>query len=238
MLLRSVIIGLLSSLLCARAFVIPRPASTSAVSVRHCNVRVSGSPGRRSAWTALYFGTTGALALTEGAFFALERRLHFAEDRRSFLENIVVDGTRVAWQDCELTFAYSLKQDDRDWCFGLFDATLKRLLAGDFEPRRPHSPVGGEGDEHFGDAQALAFAQELTDSLSISATDFDDVATSLMIARIRENAEDEVYERGEEVAFSFGDAKAGISSEADRARREAIFKALCALRFVRLGLSQ
>lgn len=185
--------------------------------------------------TALSFGTTGGLALTDSARSGLVSRLRSPEERRLFLEDIVVDGRRVSWQDCELAFAYSLKQDDRDWCLGLFDTTLKRLLAGDFEPTKPSSP-GSNGDEHFGDGLALAFAQELTDSLSISATEWDDVATSLMIARIRETAEDELYARGEEIAFTFGDASLGVSAEADCKRRDAMFKALCALRFVRLGL--
>jgi len=143
------------------------------------------------------------------------------EKRRTFLEDMVIDSSRVPWSECELTLAFSLKDDDRDWCFGLFDGTLARLLKGDF--------VGG-------DAKALEFAQELMDALSTTSTEFDDVATSLLICNIRERAEDELYERGLETegAFRFGDES--VSPEADKKRREALFKSLCALRFVRLGL--
>lgn len=144
--------------------------------------------------------------------------------RRQFLTDIVIDNQRVPWKECELAFAYSLKDDDRDWCFGLFDVTLKKVLAGEFA--------------NASDDQAMQFATELTDSLSISATDFDDVATSLMIVQAREAVEDELHEQGvdlDTVVFSFGDEK--VSASADKKRREAVFKALCALRFVRLGVN-
>lgn len=188
----------------------------------------------------LYLGTTGALAMTDTAFSTLQEKCGTSEKRRRFLEDIVVDNVRVAWRDCELSFAFSLKADDRDWCFGLFDPTLKKLLAGSFEASAPRDPGSGARG-HYGDEKALQFTQEITDSLSISATDFDDVATSLMIARIRETAEDELFDRGvpgDEIDFPFGDPSAGVSPRADRCRREAIFKALCALRFVRLGVSK
>lgn len=58
-----------------------------------------------------------------------------------------------------------------------------------------------------------------------------------MILRIREGVEDQAYEAGIELGEpQFGDESLKISPAADRLRREALFKALCALRFVRLGL--
>ena len=146
------------------------------------------------------------------------------ESRRIFLESMILDGRKIPWRDCELAFAFSLKDDDRDWCFGLFDPTLAKLLQGKFE----------SGD----DKGAEDFAQELSDSLSVSASEFDDVTTSLMIARIRESAEDDLYNQGllEDDSFVFGDGASNVSATADKKRREALFKALCALRFVRLGL--
>jgi len=41
----------------------------------------------------------------------------------------------------------------------------------------------------------------------------------------------------EEDPFKFGDADCGVSAELDRARREAAFKILCIVRFVRIGIN-
>ena len=172
-----------------------------------------------------------AVGMWGGIFVGLDdlrAKCNSAEKRREFLEGLVVDGLKVSWRECELAFAFSLKDDDRDWCFGLFDTTLAKLLKGEYDVM-----AGGED----ADTKARAFAQELTDALSINATEFDDVATSLMILRIREAVEDQAYDAGVELGeFQFGDESLKISPAADRLRREALFKALCALRFVRLGL--
>lgn len=187
----------------------------------------------------------------------LQQKCNTPEKRRTLLEDIVIDNKRVSWLECEQCFAFSLKNDDRDWVLGLMDSTLKKVLTGYF-----HTPTASTSR----DALTLEFANEIKDSLAIlsvgDASNFDDISTSLMIARARERVEDDLYEQGIDVdgdkddgedkdgegdisgsvgksntLFVFGDEAMGISSDNDKARREAIFKALCALRFVRLGLS-
>jgi hypothetical protein len=158
----------------------------------------------------------------------LQNRCATSELRRRFLEDIVIDNKRVEWVACEQAFAFSLKNDDRDWVLGLMDSALAKLVAGYYS--KPVPPMSHE-------ALAEEFSNEIQEALEVSADDFDQVATSLMITRARETVEDELYDQGiEDHEFVFGDDALNISPATDKRRREVIFKALCALRFVRLGL--
>ena len=168
----------------------------------------------------------------------LEQRCSTPDKRREVLEDIVIDNKRVPWDTCEQLFAFSLKGDDRDWVLGLFDSTLQKVLTGYF-----HKPTPAKSHNRL----AREFADEILDTLAVLNVDgdsskFDDMSTSLMISRVREKAEDDLHDQGVDVEnpssplFEFGDEEVDVSRESDMKRREALFKALCALRFVRLGL--
>ena len=160
----------------------------------------------------------------------LKARCATPELRRRFMEDVILDNAKVQWPLCEQAFAFSLKNDDRDWVLGLLDKTLAKVVAGYFEKPTPPRTC-----EHL----AVEFAEEIEEALKVSADEFDQTATSLMISRAREAFEDELYDQGIDLSTfenSFGDESLGISSATDKRRREAVFKALCALRFVRLGV--
>ena len=176
---------------------------------------------------------TFCLALYGGIWAGLgelKARCSTPELRRRFMEDVVVDNNKVAWPLAEQAFAFSLKNDDRDWVLGLMDKTLAKVVAGYFQ-----NPVPPHTCEHL----ALEFAAEIEDALEVAADEFDQTATTLMIIRAREAFEDELYDQGIDLSTfenSFGDERLGISAATDKRRREAAFKALCALRFVRLGV--
>jgi hypothetical protein len=66
----------------------------------------------------------------------------------------------------------------------------------------------------------------------------------VLVDRILENAKDDLYQNlirdnlpvPDEVELEYGDSEQGLTAEVDFARRDAAFKLLCVIRFVRVGL--
>ena len=157
-------------------------------------------------------------------------RLASTKDRKIFIESIVLDNKRVVWDDIKRAVELSLKNGGPEWTFGFFDIFYDSLKAGNFD-----SPVGCE-----------FFCTEAHDCLKSLWPEEEFETMELLISGVRQRAIEEKYENeldsdgvvilGHD-EFRFGDESDGVSPELDRLRREAAFKILCLVRFVRQGIS-
>lgn len=149
------------------------------------------------------------------------------DGRQEFLENLIVDGTTVDFNDALLVFALSVKDGGArvPWTFGVYDSILYSLTHGEYT------------DGKF-DKPAKKLVEDLKEALHLLLSPDDDLALRLMILNVRENADDMSYaESRKPFTFIFGEnSPSGVSSVVDKERREELFVTLAMLRFVRLGL--
>ena len=172
----------------------------------------------------------------------LAKRLSETAARTEFLSNLVVDNKRVEWNDVKLAIILSLYDGGPDWTFGILDKLNEDLIAGAYD-----SGLG-----------MLNFADDTKGYLSSLWPPEEFTTVDMLIAGIRERAEDAAYDQNlkdsgieimddngnslsgfalqDEIEFEFGDESQGISPEVDKARRESAFYILCIVRFVRQGL--
>lgn len=173
----------------------------------------------------------------------LAKKLAEVPSRTEFLSNLVVDNKQVEWNEAKLAIILSLYNGGPEWTFGILDKLNENLLAGVYD-----SGVG-----------MANFAQDVKGYLGSLWPPDEFTTVDMLIAGIREKAEDAAYEQDlkdsgieiiddngnslsgyalqDEIEFEFGDESQGISPEVDKARREAAFYILCIVRFVRVGLT-
>ena len=150
------------------------------------------------------------------------------EGRQEFLENLIISGDRVDFNDALLVFALSVKDGGAriPWTFGVYDSVLYSLTHGEYT------------DGKF-DKPSKKLIEDLKEALHLLLSPDDDLALRLMILNIRENVDDQSYtENNKPFKFRFGDTNtpSGVSEMVDKERREELFVTLALLRFVRLGL--
>lgn len=149
------------------------------------------------------------------------------EGRQEFLENLIIDGDRIDFNDALLVLALSVKDGDTKipWTLGVYDKILYCLMHGDYTEGKFDKP-------------AKKLIADLKEALHLLLSPDDDIALRLMILNIRENMDDQSYEENNKhFEFKFGEKTAsGVSEVVDKERREELFVTLAYLRFVRQGL--
>jgi hypothetical protein len=170
-----------------------------------------------------------------------------SEQRSEYLKAIVGFPNKTPWSQVKTILALSMNTKP-EWTFGLYDTILENLVSGAYDV------------DAISDAK---LCEDLNDILPNCLGELDIIAMDLMIATIREDAEEEeqdgneveivpmlepglkrIFDKSSYLRDRYENKniipttplEIEVSAASDLDRRKSAFRALCLLRFVRVGI--
>lgn len=183
----------------------------------------------------------------------LRGSLSTSEDRTSWLKSIVGRPDQTSWNDVKLVMALCMRSKP-EWTFGLFDQLVEDLCAGKFDHSSEEDALLSAEIEQIlpqclPDSDLLAM-DLMIQSIQEEAEDEAEFEADVRTLEPRASSQTlyktvfdksrylkETYEKNLQLAGTKTRLpEIAVSPEADTHRRAMAFKALCLLRFVRLGI--